>query len=89
MSQAIRRAYKLKRGEVVAILWLDSGRDSNTKTAKLATRWTYGRVDAIEDETLRLAMDVCTGQDEHDDSGNHWGLIWIPSIKETVRLVPR
>jgi hypothetical protein len=87
---AIKKAQKLKVGELVAVLWLDSGRNSHTKNTKLATRWTYGRVAESEDEeTLVLAMDVCTGQDEHDDAGNQWGQVWIPSVREIVILEPK
>ena len=84
-KRAIARARKLQKGQLVAIRWLDSGRDSSSRSAKLAERWVYGRVDGIEDDTLRLAMDVCIGA-EDDDSGNHWGYIWVPSILEVRKL---
>lgn len=76
-----RKVRGLKPGWVVEVLWVDSGRDTHSRRDELATRYTYGRVDAVLEDTLRLAMDVCTGEDEHDDGGNRWGLIWIPSIK--------
>lgn len=86
---AARKARRLKEGKAVGILWLDSGRNSTTRATKLATRWVYGRVAGIEDDTICLAMDVCTGQDEHDDSGNQWGFVWIPSIIKVVELEPK
>lgn len=81
---------KVKEGDIVAVKWLDSGRSSHTRNTPLATRWVYGRVTECENEdTLTLAMDVCTGQDEHDDSGNQWGHIWKDSIKELIILEPK
>jgi hypothetical protein len=88
--KVISAARRLKPGTVVAIHWLDSGRDTNSKRDKLASRWVYGRVDEVvkEDDTVRIACDVCTGQDEHEDGNNHWGLVWIPSIIEFSKLRP-
>ena len=85
-KKARKHARRLSPGELVEVLWIDSGRDASARSAELAKRLVYGRVDAVTGDTLRLAMDVCTGADEHEDGGNHWGLIWIPSVLRVSKL---
>jgi hypothetical protein len=91
-SQLIRQLKGLKEGTPVAVHWVDSGRDSHGRQTKLATRWTYGKFAELttdgDFDTLCIGMDVCTGQDEHDDSGNRWGFIWVDSIIELTVLTP-
>lgn len=83
-DKAIRRARKLKPGQVVHVVWLDSGRESESRTIQLARRDLYGRVELVDGDTLTLAMDVCVG--EPDDGGNRWGAVWIPSVLEVYVL---
>lgn len=82
MTKALlKRIRGLKCGDVVEVLWLDSGAESGSNSSSLSERLLYGAVHGIVSnphETLVLGMDVCT--DDETSEGNRWGYVLVSCI---------
>ena len=88
-AEARRLAKRLRPGDVVEVLWLDSGRNAGEPVGLLRGR-VYGAVHSVVGDELTLAMDYsedATGERVTNDGGSEtYGVVWIPAILGCWRL---
>lgn len=91
-AQAVKRARSFKVGDVVEVVWLDSGRSANKPGAGLIAGRLFGEVHSIDlklDE-LEIATDYSVTRDGErirDDAGNEsYETVSLRLILEAYRL---
>lgn len=81
-----------KVGDVVGILWLDSGKnysgtEDDAKKEVLAECEVFGRVKDVSDKRILLATDTCTN--DSDRENDSWEMVWIPAILKVTVYTPK
>lgn len=77
---------KPKPGDMVRVVWIDSGMDLSgvtereSRVAQLPVREVFGRLTYQDEERVCLAMDVDQGGE-----GRH-GIVWTPSVRSIELL---
>lgn len=82
-AEARKLAKRFRPGDVVEVLWLDSGRNAGEPVGLLRGR-VYGCVHSVAGDELTLAMDYsedAAGERVTNDGGSEtYGVVWIPAI---------
>lgn len=91
-SEIKRRLGKLTKGDLIEVLWLDSGRDGHDPNTPLVNQRSRGLFHALtgkdKDQLVlctELAEDRWSG-DQTEEARNNYGIIWTESVMEIRKL---
>ncbi len=90
-DKAQAKLLKMQPGQLVHIVWLDSGATTHDRRDPLSARDAYGRIGGFYASEhypgtcdVLLEQDVC--RDDPHAVANHYGRFWVPSVIAVYRL---